>query len=205
VKLLPILFKAIGSPRDPALAGAVTTLRAWYAAGGHRRDMTKSGHDEFTPAIELMDAWWPKLLTAEFEPMLGKPAFDRVHGMTGFGGSDFDDGWFSYPYKDLRRLFAKGRERGPYSRVYCGNLPGKRYSSATLRSRCRTVLQQSLAEALTVTPAQLYGRSCPSDPEPACADKDTFTYASAITIPAFPYQNRPTFQQVVTLTRQLPR
>ena len=58
---------------------------------------------------------------------------------------------------------------------------------------------------MSVTPQQLYGASCPKDPEPACADQNTFTYASAITIPPFPYQNRPTFQQVVTLTRHLPR
>jgi hypothetical protein len=75
----------------------------------------------------------------------------------------------------------------------------------TLRGRCRTALQTTLAAALTVTPRQLYGARCPSDPEPSCADKNTFTYVSAIHIPAFPYQNRPVFQQVVTLTQHLPR
>jgi hypothetical protein len=32
-----------------------------------------------------------------------------------------------------------------------------------------------------------------------------FVSASAIALPAFPFQNRPTFQQVVELTRTLPR
>jgi hypothetical protein len=58
---------------------------------------------------------------------------------------------------------------------------------------------------MTVPPQQTYGATCPNHPEPACADQNTFIEASAITIPAFPYQNRPTFQQVVTLTRSLPR
>ena len=40
---------------------------------------------------------------------------------------------------------------------------------------------------------------------PACADRNTLTCASAIHIPAFPYQNRPVFPEVVTLIQQLPR
>ncbi len=72
-----------------------------------------------------MDAWWPKLLHAEFDPMLGPARSTRSRTMTGFGGTDFADGWFGYASKDLRRLFALGHERGRYSRVYCGNLPGR--------------------------------------------------------------------------------
>jgi hypothetical protein len=49
-----------------------------------------------------------------------------------------------------------------------------------------------------------YG-ACASNPQPSCFDKDEFTDASAISLPAFPFQNRPTFQQVVELTRTLPR
>jgi acyl-homoserine lactone acylase PvdQ len=206
VDLVPIILKAIGRPRTPAVSLAVAELRAWAAAGGHRRAASlTSAHDEFTPAIELMDAWWPKLLQAEFHPMLGDGAFAAVEAMTGFGGTDFADGWFGYTSKDLRRVFEIGHERGGYSRVYCGNLPGHNFSAARLRSRCRAALQTSLQEALAVTPNQTYGSVCASDPEPACADRNTYTYASAIALPPFPYQNRPTFQQVVTLTRHLPR
>ena len=32
-----------------------------------------------------------------------------------------------------------------------------------------------------------------------------FTSASGISLPPFPFQNRPTFQQVVELTQTLPR
>jgi acyl-homoserine lactone acylase PvdQ len=205
VKLLPLLLRAVGQPSDPALRAGVAELEAWYADGGHRRDLTGSGHDADTPAIELMDAWWPRLLHAEFGPMLGTEAVAAVQGMTGFGDTSFSDGWYGYVSKDLRRLFGTGAERGPYSRVYCGGLPEVALSTSTLRSRCRTALRSSLAAALTVTPRQLYGRVCAADPEPACADRNRFTYVSAITLPPFPFQNRPTFQQVVTLTRQLPR
>ncbi len=204
VKLLPIMLRAVGHPRSGALRAAISELRAWEAAGGHRRDLNRDGHDEFTPAIELMDAWWPKLLQAEFKPILGPRAFGAVENMTIFGDTSFSDGWYGYVSKDLRRLFGR-HERGRYSRVYCGASRRGHPSMRKLRRRCRLALQRSLRAAMSVPASQLYGGSCAKDPEPACADKNTFTYASAITIPAFPYQNRPTFQQVVTLTQRLPR
>src|SRR5438270_1300314 len=52
VKLLPIMLRAVGHPRSAALRGAIAELKAWGAAGGHRRDSDRDGHDEFTPAIE---------------------------------------------------------------------------------------------------------------------------------------------------------
>jgi hypothetical protein len=58
---------------------------------------------------------------------------------------------------------------------------------------------------VNVVPRQLYGGSCPKDPEPACADRNRFSYVSAVHVPPFPYQNRPVFQQVVTLMQRLPR
>ena len=143
------------------------------------------------------------LVQHEFQPMLGAGAFAAVGGMVGAGGTSFEGGWQGYVSKDLRRLF--GSERAPYSVAYCGNVPGHKLSKRKLRGRCRAALDASLKAALSVTPSQLYRSTCPSDPEPACADRNRWTNASAIRLPAFPYQNRPTFQQVVTLTQQLAR
>jgi hypothetical protein len=151
------------------------------------------------------------LVAAEFEPMLGPAGFNAVQVMLPLGGSapasgdGFFGGWWSYASKDLRRVFALGREQGSYSQPYCGNLPGRRFSAATLRARCRAALQSSLAAAIPVDPQQLYGSVCPNDPQPACADRNRWVTASAISLPPFPFQNRPTFQQVVTLLRHLPR
>jgi acyl-homoserine lactone acylase PvdQ len=210
VMLLPIIFKVLGRPANPALRGALAQLRAWVRAGGHRRDLTvrppsQLGHDQFTPAIEIVDSWWPHLLNAEFSPMLGPAAMKAVEAMNGFGDTSFSEGWYGYVSKDLRRVFGIGRERGRYSQAYCGNRPGHRFSPAALRRRCRAVLQASLAAALPVNAQQLYGSVCASDPEPSCSDANRWTEASAITIPPFPYQNRPTFQQVITLTRHIAR
>ena len=205
VKLWPTLKKVLGKPANPTLTSAISTLQQWYDDGGHRRDLNKTGVDQHTPAIELMDAWWPRLLDAEFHPALGDAAFNALQVMLPFGSvtegqqpaaPDFADGWYGYVSKDLRDLLGE-TVPGAYSKVYCGNgsLPA-----------CRTALQNALLAATSVTPAQLYGEGdCSSNPQPSCFDQNRFTSASAISEPPFPFQNRPTFQQAVQLTQTLPR
>ncbi len=264
VKLWPILRQILGTPRDPALIHAIALLDQWYAAGGHRRDLTRSGVDANNAAIELMDAWWPKLLNAEFRPTLGADTFSALENFIPFGSAttgtapnapDFEVGWYGFVSKDLRDLIAvnsrggpprcrtvtryvkRGRKRvrvcsrrrasvasvaasdrrhrgsarrrharrrllppipaGAYSRVYCGG------GSLTA---CRSLLQQSLLAATTVSPKAMYGFGyCAANPQPSCFDQNSSTIASAISIAPFPFQNRPTFQQVVQVTQQLPR
>ncbi len=205
-KLLPIIFKAIGKPKSGQLKQALATLRTWQQHGAHRRDLNRDGVDEETPAIELMDAWWPKLLEAEFKPVLGARAYERLEGMveTGsvVGGSprapDYDDGWYSYVSKDLRDLYGP-KPRGAWSRVYCGGGSKK---------KCRQLLQKTLKQALQVSPQKLYGGGngeCAANPQPSCFDQNRPQVTSGIELGPFPFQNRPTFQQVVTLTQRLPR
>jgi acyl-homoserine lactone acylase PvdQ len=205
-KLLPIIFKAIGKPKSGQLRKALATLRTWQKHGAHRRDLNRDGVDEETPAIELMDAWWPKLLQGEFRPTLGAKAYGKLEEMlqTGnvVGGSptapDYDDGWYSYVSKDLRDLFGP-KPRAPWSRVYCGDGSKK---------KCRATLQRTLRAALKVTPQQLYGGGngdCASNPQPSCYDQNRPQVTGGIDLGPFPFQNRPTFQQVVTPTQRLPR
>jgi acyl-homoserine lactone acylase PvdQ len=152
-RILPIVLQVIGRPRSSALRAAIANLRAWRRAGAYRRDLDRNGEYEHTPAVELMDAWWPELVKAEFQPAFGKQAFDGLQTMIRIGdhtrGSpdapDFEVGWWSYVYKDLHDLLGK-RIRAPYSRVYCG--------SGSLK-RCRKALRRSLRRALEVTPEQL--------------------------------------------------
>ena len=138
VQLWPLLKQALGSPSDPRLQEAIAKLDAWYADGGHRRDLNNTsisspGTYQHNEAITIMDAWWPKLLEAEFRPSLGDAAFEQLHGMLEFGlpnpggeptAPDFADGWYGYVSKDLRDLLAANgegsRPRGPYSQTYCG-------------------------------------------------------------------------------------
>jgi acyl-homoserine lactone acylase PvdQ len=205
-KILPLLFKGIGTPKSAKLRSALAELRTWHAHGSHRRDLDHSGEDEETPAIELIDAWWPKLLEAEFKPALGAKAYEKLEGMlqTGSytGGSptepSFDDGWWGYVSKDLRDIFGP-QPKAPWSRDYCGG---------GSKQKCKAVLEKSLAAALKVTPTELYGGgdgTCASNPQPSCFDANRPQETSGIELGAFPFQNRPTFQQVVTLTQKLGR
>jgi acyl-homoserine lactone acylase PvdQ len=210
VKLWPLLRQVLGTPSNAALANAIDELNAWYNAGGHRWDLAKTGTYTNNAAIELMDAWWPKLLTAEFSPRLGSTVFADLKGMLDFGSvytgtdpnePDFAQGWYGYVSRDLLDLLAAHSHRKPgksaYTKVYCGN---------GSFNRCRSVLRSTLQSAMTVTPASMYGfGACASNPQPSCFDQDEWTDASAISLPPFPFQNRPTFQQVVELTRTLPR
>lgn len=206
VKLLPVLFRAIGKPKSPQLRRALATLRTWHNHGSHRRDMNKDGVDEETAAIKLMDAWYPKLVEGEFKPVLGRKAYEALDAMVDsgdrIGGSpgapNYSDDWYSYVDKDLRRLFGP-KPKAPYSRGYCGG--GK-------KAKCRAMLQRTLTAAMRVSPKALYGGGngrCASDPQPACFDRNRPSQTSGIELGSFPFQNRPTFQQVITLTQKLPR
>ncbi|HEY5976237.1 MAG TPA: penicillin acylase family protein [Solirubrobacterales bacterium] len=205
-RLLPTLFKAIGKPKSADVKAALSTLSAWNKAGAHRRDLDRDGVDEETPAIQLMDAWWPKLVTAQFKPALGDKAFEALEVMisTGdhTGGSpdapDFYDGWWGYVSKDLRAIYGP-KPKGAFSRRYCGG--GN-------KSKCSSMLQRTLRAALKVTPAELYGGGngkCAPNPQPSCFDQNRPAVTGGITLNPFPFQNRPTFQQVVTVSQKLPR
>ena len=69
-----------------------------------------------------MDAWWPRLVEAEFKPTLGQALFDQTpfgHDAPGRLGSAFNSSSYGYVQKDLRDLLGASVQ-GPYSRVYCG-------------------------------------------------------------------------------------
>jgi len=204
-RILPLVFRVIGKPPKD-VAGALGQLRAWVKAGAHRRDLNQDGIDEHNAAVETMDAWWPLLVTAEFKPVMGQPLIDQLRTMTANSLGDhtrtnphapdfLDYGWWGYVSKDLRSILGQN-PRGAYSREYCGK---------GSRKACRRALLASLREALKVTPQELYGRgACASDPQPSCYDRNRPRVTSAISTGSFPLQNRPTFQQVVTLKHGVP-
>jgi acyl-homoserine lactone acylase PvdQ len=200
--VLPWLLRVVGKPRDKALAAAVAKLRAWHRSGAHRIDRDGDGLYDEADAIFLMDAWWPRLVRASFEPVLGRKLFKAIQGMNELSndpnnhgqhlGSAWQHGWYGYVIKDLRTLLRE-RVRGRYSRLYCG---------AGVLRRCRAALRASLTAAMKVDRSALYSgdsvcAAAGRDGDQACFDSIYFRPLGAITQPLIPWQNRPTFQQVV--------
>ena len=207
--VLPWALRVLGTPADPALAGAVAKLRAWMRAGAHRRDGDGDGAYEHAEAIRIADAWWPRWMRAQFEPGLGKALFDaieEVHELDNHPnnhgdhvGSAWQSGWYSFAQKDLRALLRR-RVAGRWSRVYCGR--------GSLRA-CRDALARSLKDALADDPAKLYADAVCDEAgrggDQACFDSIWHRPLGGITQPLIPWQNRPTFQQVVEIPRRVPR
>jgi acyl-homoserine lactone acylase PvdQ len=187
-RVLPWILNVIDKHpvTDPTLAAALQKLRAWSAAGSHRIDRDQNGAYDRAQAIRIMDAWWPRLVAAEFEPTLGQTLFDSLpfgHDAPGPVGSAFDTSSYGYVQKDLRDLLGAS-VKGPYSRVYCGQ--------GSL-SACRTALLSSLSAALQHdSDAEIYGGQSQT-----AHDEIGFSAVGAITQPKIPWVNRPTFQQVV--------
>jgi acyl-homoserine lactone acylase PvdQ len=207
---LPLALKIIGTPKDPALRSAVAELRAWLRDGGLRRDQDRNGTYEHSDAIRIMDAWWPRWVRAQFEPRLGKPALDRLlatvkvdnppNNAGAHLGSAYQGPWFGYVRKDLRTLLGR-HVRGRYARVYCGN--GR-------LARCRTALRQSLTAAAAVPASQLYSgddvcKQAGRDGDQMCFDSIRFRPIGGATQPLIHWINRPTYQQVVSVQRRVPR
>jgi acyl-homoserine lactone acylase PvdQ len=190
---------------NPRLRAAVALLKGWVRRGGHRRDLDRDGIYDDDAAVTLMDAWWPRLLRAQFRPAIGGPAYTQLQVMLelgdAVGGSPaapaFSSGWWGYVTKDLRGLFGRREPAGAWSRSYCGN---------GSRRRCQRRLRTSLLASLDPDKAELYGHGgCADDPDAECFDRNRPTVTSGVDMPPFHFQNRPTFQQTVEVERRVPR
>ncbi|MET8582096.1 penicillin acylase family protein [Streptomyces collinus] len=206
--VLPKLLKVINSApvSDTTAAAAVSKLQAWVTAGA-RRTETAAGSRKYADAdaIRILDAWWPLLVKAEFEPGLGSDLYTAFtadlpvdeapsagHGPTGsHAGSSFQYGWWSYVDKDIRAVLGEPVE-GALAQKYCGG------GSLTA---CRDALISTLKQAAGLTAAQVYpGDDQCSAGDQWCADSIVQRTLGGIKHGRIGWQNRPTFQQVVEYT-----
>ncbi|MFF7241377.1 penicillin acylase family protein [Streptomyces collinus] len=206
--VLPKLLEVIDSSpvTDTTAAAAVSKLRAWLTAGA-RRTETAAGSKKYADAdaIRILDAWWPLLVKAEFEPGLGSDLYTAFtadlpvdeapsagHGPTGsHAGSSFQYGWWSYVDKDIRAVLGEPVQ-GALAQKYCGG------GSLTA---CRDALISTLKQAAGLTAAQVYpGDDQCSAGDQWCADSIVQRTLGGIKHGRISWQNRPTFQQVVEYT-----
>ena len=181
-------------------------LRAWLQDGGFRKDANGDGVYEHSDAIRIFDGWWPLWLRAQFEPVLGKDAFDTLastiatdnspNGNAEHHGSAYQGSWYGYVSKDLRTVL-RARVRGRYARQYCG-----RGSLA----RCRRALLTSLRQAAAVPATEVYkGDKYCKDGDQWCWDAIRQRPIGGATQPLISWINRPTFQQAAEIQHRVAR
>ncbi|MER5910563.1 penicillin acylase family protein [Streptomyces sp. NPDC001982] len=206
--VLPDLLQVINSfpVTDTTAAAAVGKLQTWVTAGAKRTE-TSAGSKTYAnaDAIRILDAWWPLLVKAEFEPGLGSDLYTAFsnnlpvdeapsagHGPTGsHAGSSFQYGWWSYVDKDIRAVLGEPVQGG-LQQKYCGG--------GSLGS-CRDALISTLKQAAGLTAAQVYpGDDQCSAGDQWCADSIVQRTLGGIKHGKISWQNRPTYQQVVEYT-----
>jgi acyl-homoserine lactone acylase PvdQ len=195
---LPLALRVLGTPSNPKLAAAVRTLRAWVASGTHRIDRNKDGVYDSAAAVRIMDAWWPKLIQAMFQPVMGKPLLDRLEATNEIDnapnnhgahlGSAYQTGFYGYVVKDLKRVLHR-KVAQKYARAFCGH--GK-------LAACRSAMESSLSAALAESADKTYpaDSACKAGDQ-TCLDEVQFRPLGGVTQPLIPWINRPTYQQAV--------
>jgi acyl-homoserine lactone acylase PvdQ len=200
---------------DPPTAALVQQLQAWQQSGAHRLETTPGSKTyRYADAVRVFDAWWPLLVSAEFKSGLGDGLYQalvnaiqinespsggqagdvsNLPGSANQGqahkGSSFQYGWWGYVDKDLRTVL--GDPVGaPLPRTFCGG-----GSLAACRQSLLSSLQQAAAQPAT---AVYPGDASCSAGDQWCADSIAQSPLGGITDPLISWQNRPTFQQVVS-------
>ncbi|MHB8669348.1 MAG: penicillin acylase family protein [Acidimicrobiales bacterium] len=208
-----------GASLTPVQRQALDVLQTWVAdpfwgpsvPGAHRRDRSGSGAYEQGNAVAIMDALYPRLTHAVFDPWLDAGQYRQLASLNaidnppGATGSSYDGGWEGYLQRSLDQSL--GQASAPYSQSYCGD-----------RATCRSAVQKALQEAIDQLSAT-YGSPNPtawscarSNPRQgrsdgagqtsgvACNpafDDIQFSAVGVEKVPGMPWVNRPTFQQVV--------
>ena len=194
--------EVIGRPDDRASPTPSPTLRAWVAAGSHRRDRRRRRRYEHADAIRIMDAWWPLWMRAQFEPSLGSDAL-RAARRRARRSTTTPTTTATTSARPTRRAGTATRPRtcagcsgatvkAPYSKRYCGGgnlraLPhaaARRADRGARRAGVQALRRRRLRE----------GRK-PAATRPASTI--VFRPLGGVTQPMIHWQNRPTYQQAV--------
>jgi acyl-homoserine lactone acylase PvdQ len=202
---------------DPRLAATVAQLQAWQQAGAKRIETTPGSKVyRNADAIRVFDAWWPRLIAGAFKAGLGPDLYQALvnamqlnespsGGQRGdvsslpssanesqtHKGSSFQFGWWGYLDKDLRTVLGGSVQSG-LGHTYCG---------AGILASCRQTLLSTLQAAAADPATTVYpgDKTCAAGYQ-WCADAIVQSPLGGITDPPISWQNRPTFQQVVSFS-----
>jgi acyl-homoserine lactone acylase PvdQ len=222
--ILPALLQAVGGRHEPAgVDQMLAALRAWHATGAHR--ILSSASDtqyEQADAVAIMDQLTPAVTRALFDPLFaaggsnagGYDVFpmgfvNEPFNGGGHLGSAYDGGWEGYTIKALGQ-FTGTSVAQPFSPVVTAKLCGTGGLSG-----CGPALDAALKSAY-----QALVKANGGSKNVATWTQDANTVAAGLTMPQYdaigfrslgivgqpsiPWQNRPTFQQVVSFPAHRP-
>jgi hypothetical protein len=217
LRVLDDLIRVIESAAvtDPNLATVVSQLKAWQQAGAPRVE-TSAGSKayQYAAAIRIFDAWWPLLVSGQFKTGLGTDLYQSLvntlqinespsglqqgdvsnlptssNEAVSHKGSSFQYGWWGYVDKDIRAVLGEPVQSG-LTRTYCGG---------GVLSACRSMLLSTLQTAAAQSANTVYpGDKYCAASDQWCADAIVQSPLGGITSPIISWQNRPTYQQVVS-------
>jgi acyl-homoserine lactone acylase PvdQ len=164
-------------------------LKAWRGTGSSRLDRDLDGKMDAGAAPAIMDAIYPKVVDAAFEPVLGPqlPLFSDLEGHDISGG--FTGGRINQIDKDLRQV-AGQQFKTPFKTKFCGNGD---------LAACRA----SLWAAIESAGSELAAAQGSDDPEQWTSDANAerITFAPGILPTTIRFTNRPSgIQQVISFS-----
>lgn len=217
VEVLDELIRVLESQPvdDPDLAAEIARLKAWRLDGALRVETAKGSkvyrHAE---AIRTFDAWWPLLVRGIFAAPLGADLYQALVNVLQINespsghqqgdvstlptsasegqshkGSSFQYGWWGWVDKDLRAVLGEP-VRGGLGRTYCGDGD---------LAACRQILLDTLRAAAATPATEVYpGDDTCAAGDQWCADAIVQSPLGGIRQATIAWQNRPTYQQVVS-------
>jgi acyl-homoserine lactone acylase PvdQ len=225
VTIGPALLRAVrGRHEPPGVRQMLAALRVWYSTGAHRI-LSAPGDAQYeqAAAVAISDQLTPAVIRAIFDPVFA------AGGVTSGGykvvpmgfvnepfsggahlGSAYDGGWEGYTVKALDQMTGKhvGQPFGPAvtSRL-CGR-GGLRHCGPALDAALKATYQALVKANSGSVDVPLWT----ADANTAAAgltmpqyDAIGFQTLGIVGQPDIPWQNRPTFQQVVSFPAHRPR
>ena len=181
----------------PEFDEAQRMLRAWLADGAHRKNTLAGGYGH-QGAIALWDAWYPQLAKRVLSGTLGDELTGQLPTLLDnppeLVGSAWDNvGYYGYVSRALSTM--RGRSPGEKGRMFCGNGSPQ---------ECKRQLQVTFLRAAENVRAQQRGRAPGEWTYDGRADNITFIPLGFFLMSDIPWQNRPTWQQVVNFSWHRP-
>jgi acyl-homoserine lactone acylase PvdQ len=229
-QVVPELLAYLGARPQPAgVQAMVAQLRAWAQAGGQRRKASAGATQyQHAAAVAISDELIANLNRAVFDRILADGGIRQAT----YRGAAHDDGYTRLPMAWVNGP-AKNATGGAYVNGYesylvtilrqlRGLAPSDAFSAGTMSHLCEggpATCQAAIDNALASTYQSLVAANGSADPaswtasaasaaaaQPMPAyDAIRFTQVGIIGQPNIDWQNRPTFQQVVSFPRHRPR